>query len=93
MKIHSEKSLSDFEFWSGGKDRAEKLTSEELDQIELTLEELYPDGIDEMELNDLFWFDFETVLKWIGKEECPDCGEIFNTGEICECQEEEEEEE
>ena len=48
MKIHSEKSLSDFEFWSGGRDRAEKLTSEELDQIELTLEVLYPDGIDEM---------------------------------------------
>jgi|BioPla2DNA2_1021312.scaffolds.fasta_scaffold99530_1 hypothetical protein len=90
MKIHSEKSLSDFEFWSGGKDRAEKLTSEELDQIELTLEELYPDGIDETELNDLFWFDFETVLEWIGKEECPDCGEIFDIGEICECQEEEE---
>jgi hypothetical protein len=69
MKIHSEKSLSDFEFWSGGKDRAEKLTSEELDQIELTLEELYPDGIDETELNDLFWFDFETVVGWIGETE------------------------
>jgi len=69
MKIHKEESLSSFEFWSGGKDRAEKLTSEELDQIELTLEELYPDGIDEKELNDLFWFDFETVANWIGTTE------------------------
>jgi len=69
MKIHSEKSLSDFEFWSGGKDRAEKLTLEELDQIEATLEELYPDGIDETQLNDLFWFDFETVAEWIGETE------------------------
>ena len=38
MKMYSEKSLSEFEFWSGAKDRAEKLTSEELDQIESTLE-------------------------------------------------------
>lgn len=91
MKIYKEESLSGFEFWSGAKDRAEKLTDKEFDQIEATLEELNPDGMDETELNDLFWFDFETVLEWIGKEECPDCGEIFESGEICECQEEEEE--
>lgn len=93
MKINSEKSLSNFEFWSGAKDRAEKLTSEELDQIESILDDLYPDGMDETELNDLFWFDFETVLEWIGKEECPECGELFISGETCECQEEDEEEE
>jgi hypothetical protein len=92
MKLYKEESLNNFEFWSGAKDRADKLTSNELDQIEAVLEDLYPDGIDETQLNDLFWFDFETVLEWIGKEECPDCGEIFESGEICECQEEEENE-
>ncbi len=93
MKIHKEESLNNFEFWSGAKDRANKLTSRELDQIEAILEDLYPDGMSETELNDLFWFDFETVLEWIGKEECSECGEIFDSGEICECQEEEEENE
>lgn len=92
MKLYREESLSNFEFWSGAKDRAEKLTDKELDQIESTLEDMYPDGMNETELNDLFWFDFESVLEWIGKEECPDCGEIFDSGEICECQEEETEE-
>jgi len=93
MKIYREESLANFEFWSGAKDRAELLTGKELDQIETALEELYPDGMSETELNDLFWFDFETVLGWIGKEECPDCGGIFEAGETCECQEEEEEDE
>lgn len=93
MKIYKEESLSNFEFWSGAKDRAEKLTSQELDQIEATLEELYPDGMSETEINDLFWFDFETVLEWIGKEECEECGEIFDSGKECECQEQEEEDE
>jgi len=93
MKLYKEENLNGFEFWSGAKDRADKLTDNELDQIEVILEDLYPDGMDETQLNDLFWFDFETVLEWIGKEECPDCGEIFESGETCECQEEEETEE
>lgn len=93
MRIYKEENLSNFEFWSGAKDHAEKLTSEELDQIETTLEDLYPDGIDETEINDLFWHDFETVLEWISKEECSECGELIEAGEECECQAEEEEEE
>ena len=92
MKLYKEENLNGFVFWSGAKDNASKLTNEELDQIESTLEELYPDGMSETQVNDLFWFDFETVLEWIGKEECPDCGEIIEAGETCESQEEEDEE-
>ena len=92
MKIYKEESLSNFEFWGGAKDRAEKLSCSELDQIESILDEIYPEGMDETTINDLFWVDFETVLEWIGKEECSECGEIFEAGETCECQEEEEEE-
>lgn len=66
MKITTEKSLSNFTFWSGAKDNASKLTEKELDQIENTLEELYPEGMDETSINDLFWFDFETVCDWLG---------------------------
>lgn len=92
MKLYKEESLSNFEFWSGAKDSAEKLTSKEFDQIEAILEDLNPDGMSETEVNDLFWFEFETVAEWIGKEVCEDCGELFESGEICECQEETEEE-
>lgn len=69
MKIYKEESLSRFKFWSGAKDRAEKLTDQEFDQIESMLEELYPDGIDETKLNDLFWFEFETIAEWLGTTE------------------------
>jgi hypothetical protein len=69
MLITSEKSLRTFEFWAGAKDRAKHLTGDELDIIEEQLEMQYPDGVDETELNDLFWFDFETVAEWIGETE------------------------
>ena len=60
MKILRENSLSDFEFWNGAEDFAARLTDEELSAIEAVIEDLYPDGIGETELNDLFWFEPET---------------------------------
>lgn len=66
MKIYRETTLTDFEFWSGAKCRAEKLTSSELEQITEILEELYPDGIDETTINDLFWFEEDTIAEWLG---------------------------
>lgn len=66
MKLFKEESLSNFEFWSGGKDTAEYLTEQEFDQIETILEELYPDGMSDTELNDLFWFEDDTIAEWLG---------------------------
>lgn len=66
MKAYSEISLTRFEFWGGAKDRAKILTYEEMEQIEEIIEELYPDEIDEVNINDLFWFDFESVVEWFG---------------------------
>lgn len=69
MKLYKEESLSDFNFWSGAADRAKNLTNDELDTIETYMQELYPDGMSETELNDFFWFDFETIAEWIGETE------------------------
>ena len=44
------------------------MTAEELDSVENALEELYPDGMTDTEINDLFWFDFEYVCELIGLE-------------------------
>lgn len=68
MKITTEQSLSNFEFWSGAKSNAEMLTCEELDSVENELEAEYPDGMTDTEINDLFWFDFEYVCEMIGLE-------------------------
>lgn len=61
MKIYKEESLSNFEFWSGAKDFASKLTENEFDAIEAFLETEYPDGMDETQINDLFWFEPEYI--------------------------------
>jgi hypothetical protein len=66
MKITTETTLNNFEFWSGAKDNAAMLTFEQLEQVENELEALYPEGIDETELNDIFWFDFGYVCELIG---------------------------
>ena len=66
MKIYSEKSLRNFEFWSGAKENADELTSAQLDKVETILEDLYPEGMDETQINDLFWFDFDTIKEWLG---------------------------
>ena len=70
MKIYKEDSLSNFEWWSGAVATADRIWEEQgregFDQLEAILEDLYPDGIDETELNDLLWFDAETVYEWLG---------------------------
>lgn len=66
MKITSEKSLRDFEFWSGAKETVKYLTDEELDTIEEILEDCYPEGMDETAINDFFWFEDETIAEWLG---------------------------
>ena len=65
MRIIKEESLRNFQFWSGAKSFAENLTCEELDTIESILE---GDGSDytDTQINDLFWFDSETVCDWLG---------------------------
>ena len=65
MKIYTEQSLRDFQFWSGAKDFAETLTNSQLDTVETILEDLYPDGITETEVNDLFWFDQDAIRDWL----------------------------
>ena len=70
MKIYSEQSLADFKFWSGAETTAQRIWEEQgsegFDQLEAILEDLYPDGIDETDLNDLLWFDADTVYEWLG---------------------------
>ena len=66
MKIYTETSLRNFEFWSGGADTANYLTEDELDTIETILEDLYPEGMDETDINDFFWFDDDTIAEWLG---------------------------
>lgn len=53
-------------FWAEAAINAEKLTNEELDQVEDLLNEIYKHGIDQTDLNDLFRFQFEWICASIG---------------------------
>lgn len=69
MKIFKEESLRYFDFWSGAKENAKELSGEQLDNLEIILEDAYPDGIDATTLNDMMWFEFDTIKEWLGIED------------------------
>jgi hypothetical protein len=66
MLVNKEVNLGNFEFWSGAVETVKYLTSEELETLELILEDIYPEGIDETTLNDLFWFNDDEIANWLG---------------------------
>ena len=63
MKVYYETDIRDFEFWDGGKCVADVFSEDDLEEIQDRLEELYPDGISDTELNDLFWHDEDFVAE------------------------------
>ena len=77
MKLYREESITNFDFWSGAKDTAKYLTEDEMNTIECILEEQYPDGMSETELNDFFWFEEDLIAEWLGYE---DFEAIMNRG-------------
>ena len=67
MTITYELDLNRFEAWSGAVDTLERIQREgKCSLLEQILEDTYPDGMTETELNDLLWFESETVYEWLG---------------------------
>lgn len=69
MIIKSDINLKDFEFWRGARHNANLLTNEELRKVEHIIDDLFSEGIDETQLNDIFWFDFDMICDWLGYTE------------------------
>ena len=67
MTINYELDLNNFQAWSGAKDTLDRIQREgKCEELENILEDMYPDGMTETELNDLLWFDSESVYEWLG---------------------------
>lgn len=64
MKYTADNPLTLFPFWSGAAQH--EFTYDELELIEDQLEMLYPDGMTETQINDLFWFEEEFLCGCIG---------------------------
>ena len=70
MKITSEMSLKNFKAWSGAKDTLNKLIElDKCDELEFILDDLYPDGLTDTQLNDILWFEDEWIYETLGIEE------------------------
>jgi hypothetical protein len=67
MKISYELDLDTFEAWSGAVETLDKIKeADKVDEMESLLEEVFPDGCTETELNDYLWFDDEQILQDLG---------------------------
>ena len=60
-------SMSSYKPWSGAEETYRKIVDNGLwEEFENMLEDIYPDGITETELNDLLWFDSDLCLELVG---------------------------
>lgn len=70
MKIINETtSLRDFDAWSGAKDTKETIINEgKSNDFDSLIEELYPDGLTDTQLNDILWFEEDWLFENLGIE-------------------------
>lgn len=67
MKVYSEISLYQHDAWSGAKGTKQTiLDAGKEDEFDALIEELYPDGIDETQLNDILWFETDWLFESLG---------------------------
>ena len=67
MKIISETSISKFNSWSGAKNTQDRIVEEgKENEFDAMIEELYPDGLTDTELNDMLWFEEEWIYETLG---------------------------
>lgn len=69
MTYIKDESLTNFEFWSGAKSRADLLTYSELEELDNLIPDFFDGTPTETQINDLFWFDFGSVCQLLGTTE------------------------
>ena len=64
MRVISEMRLVDFKPWCGAKSTWERIINENKEQwFEDIIEDLYPDGLTDTNLNDILWFESEWLYE------------------------------
>ena len=70
MLIKTETNLRNFEAWAGAIETKKIILDAGLEEeFEMLIEELYPDGLSDTELNDILWFDSDWILENLGIKE------------------------
>lgn len=69
MKIYKE-GIDNYEPWAGAVSRYEEIyNAGKLYELESLLEDEYPEGMSETDLNDFIWFEEDTWREWLDMEE------------------------
>ena len=67
MTITYELDLNSFQAWSGAVDTKNRIIEEgKADLFNAIVEDIFPDGCTETEMNDFLWFDDEQIFEWLG---------------------------
>lgn len=67
MRVNSEISILNFDAWSGAVKTKEMIIKEGLvKDFDCLIEELYPDGLTETQLNDILWFEEDFIRESLG---------------------------
>lgn len=66
MKLYKEESVKTYGAWAGAVHTVDTLTDAQAEQLEAMLEDEYPDGMSETELNDLLWFEDDWIAEMLG---------------------------
>lgn len=67
MLIYRLTNLQNFEAWSGAKDTQARIIEEgKARQFDALIEDLYPEGLTETQLNDILWFEDEWIYETLG---------------------------
>ena len=70
MTIKTETNLRNFEAWSGAIETKKIILDAGLEEeFEILIDELYPEGLTDTELNDILWFDPDWILEALGIKE------------------------
>ena len=71
MKTFKENtSLSNFDAWGGAVETKERIINEgKANDFDNLIDELYPDGLSETQLNDLLWFEENWIFEYLGIED------------------------
>lgn len=67
MRVYQELTIADFTPWSGATDTHNRIIEENKEnEFDSLIEEMYPDGLSETQLNDILWFESEWIFESLG---------------------------
>lgn len=89
LKIYVD-TTANYKPWSGAVSTYETIAEEDkLDDLDFLLENLYPEGISEGQLNDILWFESDWLFENLGIKEdeedkftCDSCGETIEEQDL-----------